>query len=509
MSILMSSMSSFSHYDPFNTQSYLFENNNNNQEHYLQPATAFSPNSSYATPPHPFPVDPRWFNTSFSGHATSPAPHLFSPMTHSVITPPQLQTDLLSLSPSSTIAPIPPLSGSRNRSRSMSNRIRSFNPRPPAAARPSSGSARGPQNQRIARRSTVSSSSPSHQHPSPIMGMQSSPSTTSYLHSPTMEHEAPDSHETRASKRRRTDDVDSASLHSYSTVPEPPHLLTPTQPPHLALLQQHGYPPSQTWAGPPSAGHIPHGLSPDHHGYTQWPPAPLAYFTPDQGLSDHHHHHQHQLHQHQLQHQHHQLSATSDASHTPILPYPSPTVAGPGFFNSPEPEAPVSAVSTHFQFHKMEPDSPRLLEDVQPSFNDSFEHGPTEFPPRAYPGGVDAKSPWVPTKPVGKIFGSRLEQVSFSFFSPLIRALVCLTASPPPADARYRESPCKARGSVGSLPGRKSRPSLEEFPLTRTGIAESTDGVSAPRSLQNVWRPYLAHSARSQSSPHPTRLDDK
>jgi hypothetical protein len=65
----------------------------------------------------------------------------------------------------------------------------------------------------------------------------------------------------------------------------------------------------------------------------------------------------------------------------------------------------------------MEPDSPRLLDDndvsvlVQPSF-DSFEHGPTEFPPRAYPGGVDAKSPWVPTKQVGKIFGSRLEQVS-------------------------------------------------------------------------------------------------
>jgi hypothetical protein len=420
MSILMSSMSSFSHYDPFNTQSYLFDNN---QEHYLQPLTG--PPTSYATP-HQFPVDPRWFNNSFSAHpTTTAAPHQFSPMTHSVITPPHLQTDLHSLSPSSTITPIPPLSGSRNRSRSMSNRIRSFNSsstRP--QQRPSSGSARGgAQNtQRIARRSTVSSSSPSlghhhqHQHPSPTMGgmQSSSPSTTSYLHSPTtLEHE-PDSHETRASKRRRTDDVDSASLHSYSTVPEPPHLLSP--PPHLALLHHHhhGYPPSQTWAGPPSAGH---GVSPDHHGYTQWPPAPL-YFTPDQqqqGLGDHHQQHllQH-LQQHQHLHQPHQLSATSDASHTPILPYPSPTVAGPGFY-SPEPEAPVSAVSTQFQFHKMEPDSPRLMDDVvvvQPSF-DSFEHGPTEFPPRAYPGGVDAKSPWVPTKPVGKIFGSRLEQVGF------------------------------------------------------------------------------------------------
>lgn len=398
MSILMSSMHSFSHYDPFNAASYstaLFDN----QDNYLQPAP-FSP-SSYATP-HPFPVDPRWFNSSFSGHATA-APHQFSPMTHSVITPPHLQTDLLSLSPSSTIAPIPPLSGSRNRSRSMSNRIRSFNPSTRIPRQLSSGSARGPQ--RISRRSTVSSS-PSVGGPlqSPIMGMQSSSSpTTSYLHSPTaLEHEGPDSHETRASKRRRTDDVDSASLHqSYS---EPPHLLTPTQPPHLALMHGHGYPPSQTWAGPPSAGHLPHGVSPDHHGYTQWPPAPLPYFTPHHHASDHqglgdHHHHQHQL------------AATSDVSHTPILPYPSPTVAGPGFY-SPEPEAPMSAVSTHFQFHKMEPDSPspRLLEDVQPLL-DSFEHGPTEFPPRAYPGGEDATSPWVPTKQVGKIFGSRLEQM--------------------------------------------------------------------------------------------------
>ena len=130
-------MHSFSHYDPFNnTPSYLFDN----QEHYLQPATAFSP-TSYATP-HQFPVDPRWFNTSFSGHATS-APHQFSPMTHSVITPPQLSTDLLSLSPSSTITPIPPLSGSRNRSRSMSNRFRSFNNPNTRLARPSSASAHG------------------------------------------------------------------------------------------------------------------------------------------------------------------------------------------------------------------------------------------------------------------------------------------------------------------------------------------------------------------------------
>ena len=395
MSILMSSMHHFPHYDPFNAASYstaLFDS----QEHYLAPA-AFSP-SSYATP-HPFPVDPRWFNTSFSPHATA-APHQFSSMTHSVITPPHLQTDLLSLSPSSTIAPIPPLSGSRNRSRSMSNRIRSFNsstrlPRHSSGTSSARGTGTSQNTQRIARRATVSSS-PLQQ---PLHSPAQLQSPASYLHSPTLE-EATDGHETRASKRRRTDDVDSASLQSYSTVPEPPHLLTPTQPPHLL----HGYPSSQTWAGPPSAGHLTHGhVSPDHHGYTQWPPAPLPYFTPHP--TDHHLGGEQQ--------QHHSLAGSDHGSQTSMLPYPSPTVAGPAFFHSPEPEAPMSAVSTHFQFHKMEPDSPspRLLEDVQPSF-DSFEHGPTEFPPRAYPGGVDAKSPWIPTKPAGKIFGSRLEQVS-------------------------------------------------------------------------------------------------
>lgn len=436
MSILMPSMPHFSHYDPYNAASYSTALFDPQEAAYLDSA-AFSP--SYATPtPHAFPVDPRWFNTSYSGHAIA-APHhdqqqQLSSFTHSVITPPDIQTDLLSLSPSSTIAPIPPLAGSRNRSRSMSNRIRSFNPstrlpRQSTGSARSSSSAAGAgatsssQQPRIARRSTVSSSpaTAGHALQSPNTALQS-PAASSYLHSPTAAatlEEDNDGHETRALKRRRTDDVDSASLQSYSTVPEPPHLLTPTQPPHLL----HGYPSSQTWAGPPSAGHITHGhVSPDHHGYSQWPPAPLPYFAP-------HHPGDHHLGQgdHHLHHHHHHAALTAVATattagsvsdhgaQTPMLPYPSPTVAGPAFFHSPEPEAPMSAISTHFQFHKMEPDSPsppRLLgEDVfQPSF-DSFEHGPTEFPPRAYPGGPDAKSPYFPTKPAGKIFGSRLEQM--------------------------------------------------------------------------------------------------
>jgi hypothetical protein len=35
-------------------------------------------------------------------------------------------------------------------------------------------------------------------------------------------------------------------------------------------------------------------------------------------------------------------------------------------------------------------------------------HAPTEFPPRPY---EDGKSPWTPVKVVGKIYGSRLEQM--------------------------------------------------------------------------------------------------
>lgn len=414
MSILMSSMPHFSHYDPFNAGQYSTTSLFDSQEHYLEPSTAspYSP-SPYTTTPHPFPVDPRWFNTSFSAHAISAQHQFDSSMTHSVITPPQLETDLLSLSPSSTITPIPLLSGSRNRSSSMSNRIRSFNPSRGSRQLSSAGSAAT--TQRIARRSTVSSAATTSRTPttlqSPVGGASSS-----YLHSPTLE-EPNDGHEMRASKRRRTDDVDSASLQSYSTVPEPPHLLTPTQPPHLL----HGYPSSQTWAGPPSAGHhLTHGhVSPDHHGYAQWPPAPLPYFTPSE---------QHHLGQAAVDHHHHHIN--DHGSQTPMLPYPSPTVAGPAFFNnSPEPE---SAVSSHFHFHKMEPDSPspRLLEDVQPSF-DSFEHGPTEFPPRAYPGGLDAQSPWALAKPVGKIFGSRLEQVSLHFIlhNPITLTLQFLDAS--------------------------------------------------------------------------------
>src|SRR6202000_3012296 len=109
------------------------------------------------------------------------------------------------------------LSGSR--SRSMSHRIRSFT-QSTRLPRPSSASARGPQS---TRRSTVSSSSPSnnlHQPSLPSPTTQSPP--PSLPSPPTLEHEPTDSHETRAVKRRRTDDVDSASLHSYSTVPEPP-----------------------------------------------------------------------------------------------------------------------------------------------------------------------------------------------------------------------------------------------------------------------------------------------
>lgn len=47
----------------------------------------------------------------------------------------------------------------------------------------------------------------------------------------------------------------------------------------------------------------------------------------------------------------------------------------------------------------------------------NFDHGLSEFPPRPYAGGVDAVSPWQPVKKHGKLYGSRLDQVSSSIHS--------------------------------------------------------------------------------------------
>ena len=54
---------------------------------------------------------------------------------------------------------------------------------------------------------------------------------------------------------------------------------------------------------------------------------------------------------------------------------------------------------------------------IDVSGEDRFEHGPSEFPPKPYPGGDKAKSPWWPTRKTEKLYGSRLDQVrrSFSF----------------------------------------------------------------------------------------------
>jgi hypothetical protein len=434
MSIVMPAMH-LSHFDPFNSSynTTYFDS----QEHYLQPAVAYSS-------PHQFPVDPRWFNSSFSGHASA-APHYFSSMTHSDIISPPSPTDLLSLSPSSTIAPIPPLSRSRNRQSSMSNanpnsatnsRIRSFT-RPgtryqrqhsatsshvsttnPNTTTSDSNNANTPSTttanintpstntttsttQRIARRSTVSSSSPSS---SRLLASPNHP-YSSYTQSPTLRHSPPlglDS--SRATKRRRTDDHDASHLQSFTTVPEPPQLLTTTQTPqHLALMHaHHGYPPAQTWAGPPSASadHLPHGVSPDPHSYSQWPVLPLPYYPTDPTSDPH-------LHDVSL--------PSSDVSQTQMLPYPSPTLVGPAFFNSAlSPEHLETPHSSHFPVPKYESVSPRLVHGLlDEEEGETIEHGPTEFPPRPY---QDNKSPWVPTKVPGKIYGSRLEQVRYPCF---------------------------------------------------------------------------------------------
>lgn len=394
MSILMPTMHSMSQFDPFNAQAYpttLFDA----QEHYF-PHAAYSP-TGYATT-HQFPVDPRWFGPSLSGHASA-APLQLSSLSLSDISPPHSQTDVLALSPSSTIAPIP-LSGSRNRSRSMSNRPRSFNPATRLQRQTITPATRaGPtmtthHHQRIARRSTVSSS-PSAAH---LQSPSALPPPPPYAPSPTVESPE-DGHETRATKRRRTNDHDSSHLQSFTVVPEPPLLLTQVQPPHLAQLQAHTFSPAPTWAGPSNADHISHSVGHDQHAFAQWPVVQMAYYHPDandQRLVDHHH-----------------SMGQSNAPSTAMMAYASPTSAtAPEFFvpqRSPELETPSTAISTtHGFIRKFEHESPRLEEEAPA---EPVEHGPTEFPPRPYPGGADAKSPWTYVKPVGKIYGSRLEQM--------------------------------------------------------------------------------------------------
>jgi hypothetical protein len=50
------------------------------------------------------------------------------------------------------------------------------------------------------------------------------------------------------------------------------------------------------------------------------------------------------------------------------------------------------------------------------SGEDRFEHGPSELPPKRYPGREKAKSPWWPTRKTEKLYGSRLDQVRSFFF---------------------------------------------------------------------------------------------
>jgi len=59
--------------------------------------------------------------------------------------------------------------------------------------------------------------------------------------------------------------------------------------------------------------------------------------------------------------------------------------------------------------------APAMMDSViDISGEDRFDHGPSEFPPKPYPGGEKAKSPWWPTQ---KLYGSRLDQVRRSFCS--------------------------------------------------------------------------------------------
>ena len=78
---------------------------------------------------------------------------------------------------------------------------------------------------------------------------------------------------------------------------------------------------------------------------------------------------------------------------------------------------------------------------------DTFEHGPTDLPPRPYMGGPDATSPWKPRKNLGTIPGSAMDYVSSPSF--IVIFFVRAPALPPLA-------PCcgGANESAGKLPQR-------------------------------------------------------
>ena len=111
----------------------------------------------------------------------------------------------------------------------------------------------------------------------------------------------------------------------------------------------------------------------------------------------------------------------------PLVTRPVPSSAGSK--GAAGPSAVVSAVGSQVPHRSGSGGNPTASGGAAPMMIDSvidvsgedrFEHGPSELPPKPYPGGEKAKSPWWPTRKTEKLYGSRLDQVrrSFSFQPP-------------------------------------------------------------------------------------------
>jgi hypothetical protein len=93
-----------------------------------------------------------------------------------------------------------------------------------------------------------------------------------YMHSPPLQSQQ-DAHETRAAKRRRTNDHDTAAvqLQSFSAVPKQRQFLKKVQSPYLAQIPSHSYSPGRTWTCPQSTDLLPTQVAgADQHGYSKW-----------------------------------------------------------------------------------------------------------------------------------------------------------------------------------------------------------------------------------------------
>lgn len=248
---------------------------------------------------------------------------------------------------------------------------------------------------------------------------------------------------------------DTISANFPSSSPEDPPFARPQKRRRTDQSEQtfrHFVPEGSPKRSPPTpfSDADPHLTHPQHaYGVPTWPPSGTSSSLPPvgspvnpQGSALHHQHHHHQMAPHYAVTSQHPTYYAAGPAHPAAHPLPPTRVHGSQltsadlqsmvidyaspnsrlFQQTPSGKAstssdsyypsPVVSTPTVFGSHSPRKKSEALLEPSSaPKGEETFSHPPTEFPPKPYPGGPNARSPWWPVKPLGKIFGSRLEQM--------------------------------------------------------------------------------------------------